>query len=62
MIITGQITIADEAQRICAHDEPGGAGRTVTVTNRDEKNSVWIGGPDVTVETGYELPAGKTVT
>ncbi len=34
-------------------------GQTVAIRNRDESESIYWGGPNVTSETGYPIDAGK---
>lgn len=59
-IAAKQLLIDDTVPATLVHAISGATG-TVIVKNGDSANSVWIGGPDVTIEDGFALSPGETI-
>ena len=60
-ISSGRVTVGSSALVIVPELLNQGGG-TVFVRNRDEANSIFLNGVDVTAETGFELKSGVTVS
>lgn len=60
-IYTQRVTVVDTPTMLSQSDDFG-CGYQASISNHDEKNPVFIGDENVTVETGFELGAGKTIT